>query len=92
MPFINRRKPKAKEEVVGEMTISGESEARVRLERGRPERFQVNFIDDQNQNISCAPQSIDLVDADIVERQGGVDLVIVWNVSGVRRIQFKLFY
>jgi hypothetical protein len=87
-----RYKEKFKEVITGDLTVSGDDAIRIHLERGRPDKLDVNFVDEQDAPIPCSPTFTDEVKAELIDSNRRVYLMIDWTVSSTRKIVWKLYY
>lgn len=75
----------------GEIVVSGRKKIDVELRHRQPERVHVAFCDDP-EIVPCNPQHFDALEWEIHYKHGHYVLVISWQVSGTRSIEFGVKY
>jgi hypothetical protein len=74
----------------GELTVSGSNQFNIVLDTF-PAEVKV-FFRDTIESVPCEPPIIDSLAYTVVSKHGGFDLNIKWSVSGVRHIEYKVFF
>lgn len=71
----------------GELIVVGKDHARIFI-GGIPSEIIVNFRDEEKHLVSCSPHKRDELEFEIVEIGKKIYLIIKWNVSNVREINW----
>lgn len=77
----------------GELFVTGKDEAKVALS-GFPSKVKVFFVGEPT-IIPCNPHHRDRLDWEVHRshaHHGGFTLIIKWEVTGVRKIEYEVYY
>jgi hypothetical protein len=75
----------------GELVVVGQDFVEIKLGHHHPDKVVVKFIDQQTV-VPCNPHHHDELKEKIKEVKGTYYLIISWSVTGVRTIEWKVFY
>jgi hypothetical protein len=76
----------------GELTVSGADSIEIILNK-KYKKFNVHFVDNENTNtcIPCNPGTCDELVAKFIKKDRHHYLLIIWEVSSIRDIKWRVF-